>query len=143
MGHSSFLKSESSFTQRNSLTKPSQKSQKITNIRADQRGAALSHNVELKKTFLLFPEGLEKIFLAFYGAIIPYILGLIFLFTYIAEYDFSKFSTLYCNQPYPLTWCIGYEILAVIIILFIVKYAITTSVGNITNTQKRAFQRPV
>lgn len=80
--------------------------------------------VDLTQTPLFFPEGFEKIFLAIYFATLPYIAGLIFLFTYLAEGKPELFLSLNDKSSFMLTWVMGYEIIAAIILLWIVKMAL-------------------
>ena len=92
-------------------------------------GTSSKKFTEKKVTFndtpLFFPEGFEKIFLALYFISLPYIAGLLFLFFYIAEGDFELFLSLDENNSFLFTWAIGYEIIAVLILLYIAKSAIT------------------
>jgi hypothetical protein len=90
--------------------------------------------VHLNDTPLFFPEGFEKIFLAIYFISLPYILGLLFLFFYIAESKFEVFLAVNQDSPFLMTWAIGYEILATLIILWIIKSAISFTHKN---TQKK------
>ena len=95
------------------------KSQNIGNSFAQQK-------VELSKTpFLFFPEGLEKIFLAIYFVLLPYIAGLLFLFFYVSNGKIEVFSSLNKESSFILTWAVGYEILAVLALLYIAKSAIS------------------
>lgn len=82
-------------------------------------------NVDLAETPLFFPEGFEKIFLAIYFVTLPYIAGLLFLFFYVAEGDIETFLSLNQEQAFILTWAIGYEIIATLILLWIVKMAVS------------------
>ncbi|WP_295418232.1 hypothetical protein [Sulfurovum sp.] len=89
---------------------------------------------------LFFPEGFEKIFLVIYFISLPYIAGLLFLFFYVAEGKKELFLSLNEESSFILTWAIGYEILATLAILYIVKSAISFS-KNLHNRNKK-FQRP-
>jgi hypothetical protein len=82
-------------------------------------------DVDLAQTPLFFPEGFEKIFLLVYFVTLPYIAGLFFLFFYVAEGKIESFISLNDNSSFLLTWTIGYEIIAVLIILYIIKMFIT------------------
>jgi len=86
--------------------------------------------VQLKETPLFFPAGFEKIFLAIYFISLPYILGLLFLFFYISEGKFKVFIAVNEDSPFMMTWAIGYEILATLIILWIIKNAINFTQKN-------------
>ena len=93
--------------------------------------------VKLSDTPLFFPEGFEKIFLAIYFISLPYIAGLLFLFFYVAEGKPELFASLSNNSSFILTWCIGYEVLAAIILLSIIKSAISFSL-----VKRNKFERP-
>lgn len=71
----------------------------------------MGKEITLEDASSLLPEGKEKVFLILYFFLLPYISGLIFLFTYIAEVDFNLFISMLDDHSYFLTWCIGYEIL--------------------------------
>ncbi len=97
--------------------------------------------VDLAETPLFFPEGFEKIFLAIYFVTLPYIAGLLFLFFYVAEGHPELFLSLNDESSFMLTWAIGYEIIAAIILLWIVKMA----VGFANESRKpgvKEFRRP-
>ena len=88
---------------------------------------------------LLFPPSLEKVFLLFYFIVLPYIAGLMFLFFYIGEGDIDLFFSINEEPSFLFTWAIGYEILAGILILYIVKSALSFTTKNAKN---QPFRRP-
>lgn len=97
--------------------------------------------VDLAQTPLFFPEGFEKIFLAIYFVILPYIAGLLFLFFYVAEGKAELFLSLNEDSSFILTWAIGYEIIAAMVLLWIVKMAL----GFANESRKsgvKEFRRP-
>jgi len=96
-------------------------------------------NVDLAKTPLFFPAGFEKVFLTIYFISLPYITGLLFQFFYIANGKIELYLSLSENSSFLFAWAIGYEILATITILYIIKMAISFSKVNSRNQQ---FQRP-
>jgi len=98
--------------------------------------------VRYEDTPLFFPPGLEKLFLLIYFVSLPYIAGLLFLFVYVAKSKYETFLTLVQESSFLMTWAIGYEILAVLILLYIVKMAITFSIWNKSGAKKN-FKRPV
>jgi len=75
--------------------------------------------------YLLAPKGYEGIAYCFYFLSIPYLIGLTFLFFYIAEGVYNHFSLLDLTS-FLIIWAIGYEITGSIILLIIffsfVKY---------------------
>ena len=98
-------------------------------------------NVDLAETPLFFPEGYEKIFLVIYIVSLPYIMGLLLLFFVIAESNTVRFLRLNEDSSFLLTWAIGYEILAGLIILWIIKL----SIGFANESRKpgiKKFRRP-
>ena len=98
--------------------------------------------VDLAETPLFFPEGFEKIFLAIYFVTLPYIAGLLFLFFYVAEGSVDLFLSLSEEQSLFLTWAIGYEIIAALIILWIVKMAIGFANESRKPGVNKQFKRP-
>lgn len=98
--------------------------------------------VDLAQTPLFFPEGFEKIFLALYFVTLPYIAGLFFLFFYIAEGKLKMFVSLYKDSSFILTWAIGYEIIAALILLWVVKMALGFANESRKPGVKKQFRRP-
>lgn len=98
--------------------------------------------VTFENTPLFFPEGFEKLFLLIYFITLPYIAGLLFLFFYVANGKKSLFLSLNDNSSFILTWAIGYEVIAVLIILWIVKSAISFSMNSGRKNRKKTFRRP-
>jgi len=85
---------------------------------------------------------MEKLFLAIYFVLLPYIAGLIFLFTYVAEGKPELFLSLNDESSFILTWAIGYEIIATLVLLYIIKSAISFSMENSKRRRNNKFQRP-
>ncbi len=89
----------------------------------------MQQNVELGETPLLFfPPGKEMLFLGIYFITVPYIVGLLFLFFYISNMQVSIFQSIGMDTSVFFVWIIGYEILAVFIILYIIKSAIAFAI---------------
>ena len=97
--------------------------------------------VDLAETPLFFPEGYEKIFLTIYFVTLPYIAGLLFLFFYVSEGSPELFLSLSEESSFLLTWTIGYEIIAALILLWIVKMALGFANASRQAGQKQ-FRRP-
>ena len=97
--------------------------------------------VDLSKTPLFFPEGYETIFLLLYFISLPYIAGLMFQFFYISDSKVEVFLSLNEQSAFIFTWAIGYEIIATIILLFIMKMAIGFAKEN-ANRSTQDFRRP-
>lgn len=99
--------------------------------------------VTFDDTPLFFPAGLEKVFLLIYFIVLPYLAGLAFLFFYVGNGDTSLFSSLNTDASYMLTWIIGYELLAVLTLLWILKSAIVYTMNSSSSTgAKSDFRRP-
>ncbi|MDQ7046181.1 MAG: hypothetical protein Q9M39_00535 [Sulfurovum sp.] len=115
---------------------------RLRNTKTEAPGKFGQQNVDLAQTPLFFPEGFEKIFITVYFILLPYITGLFFLFFYIAEGDIKLFVSLNDQSSFLLTWTIGYEIIAAIIMLFIVKMAISFANQSRKSTSRKQFKRP-
>jgi len=68
--------------------------------------------------FLYAPEGWESVVYTFYFVAIPYTMGAIFLFFFVAGGSWEHFKLLDFNA-FPIVWAIGYEIVAVISLIWI------------------------
>jgi hypothetical protein len=97
--------------------------------------------VNLQNVPLFFVEGFEKLFLAIYFISLPYIAGLFFLFFHIAKGKTEIFLSLNDESSFILTWAIGYEIIATLILLYIAKSAVSFTMNN-HKRGKKHFQRP-
>jgi hypothetical protein len=71
----------------------------------------------------IVPEGYGGIFYLTVLLFVPWIIGTIFMFLYVAKGQMNTFGSL--DTSILLTWVIGYEILAVLILLLIFKKAIS------------------
>ena len=89
----------------------------------------MQQDVELGETPLLFfPPGKEMLFLGIYFITVPYIVGLLFLFFYISNMQVSIFQAIGMDTSIFLVWIIGYELIAVFVILYIIKNAVTFAI---------------
>ncbi|GEM_PF-856709 len=96
--------------------------------------------VDLQKTpFLFFPPGKEMLFLGIYFVTLPYIAGLLFLFFYVSEGKPAVFGSITVNSDanFFLVWAIGYEIIAAIIIVWIIKNSIMYSIRKSQTDRRR------
>ena len=98
--------------------------------------------VDFAETPLFFPEGYEKIFLAIYFVTLPYIAGLLFLFFYVAEGAPELFLSLNEESSFMLTWVIGYEIMAALTMLWILKMALGFANESRKPGIQKQFRRP-
>ena len=110
-------------------------SSKVNHMRSPKKFS--QKNVDLAESPLFFPEGYEKIFLAIYFITLPYISGLFFLFFYVAGGSPELFLSLHEKQAFILTWAIGYENIAALILLWIVKM----SLGFVNESRKPGIQK--
>lgn len=108
----------------------------------DEKVGFMNKNVDLVDS-ILFPEGYENIMLAVYFAIIPYIVGLLFIFFYIGKGDTTVFLSLNDDNSFLITWAIGYEVTAAIILLWIAKLGLTSFFQmSAHNKKNKKFQIP-
>jgi hypothetical protein len=73
--------------------------------------------------FGIIPEGYGGITYLAFLLFAPWIMGTLFMFFYVSGGDVGTFSSLESNAM--LTWVIGYEILAAIVLLIIFKKLMT------------------
>ena len=118
----------------NIAIKPHLELQKKTNRKNSQ--SFIHQKIDVESLSFL-PEGYEKIMLFVYILLLPYIAGLIFLFTYISKWDYKIYLSLNSANSYIFTWCIGYEILAVLGLLMIIKSAISYNIGKLNSQTKK------
>ncbi len=111
------------------------------NIYSNQNMKFSKQEVSLADTPLFFIERYEKTFILLYFISLPYILGLFFLFFYISKGKSELFLPLSQSISSIFIWLIGYEILAVLILLLILRSAILFT-RKINKKGKRKFQIP-
>ena len=118
------------------------KEKKSTFKQPKQADNYLKKEVELNKTpFLFFPPGKELLFLGIYFMTLPYITGLLFLFFYVSKGKASTFGAVSTESNFFLVWTVGYEILAVLAVLWIIKNAISYSIKN-SQAMSRSRRQP-
>ena len=91
---------------------------------------------------ILFPEGYENIMLAVYFITIPYIAGILFIFFYISKGDHTVFLSLNSEHSFLVAWMIGYEVVAVIILLWIFKLWFVSLFRTNNKTKSKKFRIP-
>jgi hypothetical protein len=96
--------------------------------------------VSLTNSPLLFPNGLENVFAGLYFIFLPYLTGIVFLFIFVSKGSIDIFQSLNSQSSFFFSWCIGYECLAGIILLWIIKSAVLFSVQN--KKTNKEFVRP-
>ena len=65
-----------------------------------------------------------------------------FFYFYVGEGKTELFLSMSEDSSFILTWAMGYEIIALLILLYIAKLAITFSIQNSKKGAKRDFRRP-
>jgi len=99
--------------------------------------------IELEQAPFFFPSGYENIFLSIYFLIVPYLMGLLFLFFYIAKANGELFLSISSKSSYLFTWAIGYEVLAAMFFIFIIKlFMDSIKVERLRNQINPQFRRP-
>ena len=68
------------------------------------------------RDFVFSPEGYEGIVLALYILILPYLMGLLFLFLFVAEASYEYFLQ-FNLASFFVIWAIGYEACAALILI--------------------------
>jgi len=76
-----------------------------------------SQDVDLS-TVMFAPEGWESIFYTVYFFTIPYVVGAVFLFLFIAGATFENFMLLEMSSFF-IVWAIGYEVIAALSLTYI------------------------
>ena len=74
--------------------------------------------------YINLSEGMATVILFISFLIIPYIIGIGFIFFIIAQANLDAFRGININE-YSVFWAIGYEVIASILLIFIVKSAIS------------------
>ena len=92
---------------------------------------------------ILFPDGYENFMLAIYFVTVPYITGLLFIFFYIGKGDTAVFLSLNDENSFLITWAIGYEVVAAILLLWIAKLGFASFFrASAYNSQSKKFRIP-
>ena len=82
-----------------------------------KQGGFASKEVCFSK-YLIAPSGYEGLAYTLYFILVPYIVGITFLFFYVARAAYTNFALLDLSS-FLIVWAIGYEITAAIILFFI------------------------
>jgi hypothetical protein len=78
-----------------------------------------SQKVDFKE-YLFIPQNWEFLAYIIYVVVIPYLVGLLFLFITIAGASFENFKLL-DTSAFLIVWAIGYEIVAIVSLVWIMK----------------------
>jgi len=101
----------------NQMVKNDRKAHTDTRQKDKKKKSFASKKVEVKD-FAPVPEGWEYFVYAFYVVALPYLFGVVFLFFVVAGASFENFMLLNMSA-FPIVWLIGYEILSVIMLCWI------------------------
>lgn len=93
-----------------------------------------SQEIDINK-YVLSPEGWESFALVLYIILIPYIVGVLFLFVFIAQVAFDKFLLLDVSSMF-IVWAIGYEVIA-ILLLFLIFLAFLSYLSKTRKNSKQ------
>lgn len=95
----------------------SAKAYQTTNLKArrDKEEDFLNQTIDYRD-IILVPEGYEGIVVALYILIIPYLVGLLFLYLFIARASYEYFLN-FTLTSVAVIWAIGYEVCAVLILV--------------------------
>ncbi len=96
--------------------------EKLQNRRAQKRGF-LSQNVILSN-YIYLPEGFKNLFLFILFISIPYLVGTLVILG-LLMLDAFKFNNNFSLDSFMLTWTIGYESIAIMLLILITKNAFT------------------
>jgi len=72
-------------------------------------------NSKAQLSDILFPKKYEKLSILFYIIVVPFLMGHIFLFTYVSKFNYSIYSAICSDNNGLLTWCMGYEGFAILV----------------------------
>ena len=98
------------------------------NNRRRQEASFAQKEIDVK-AFIIAPEGYEAFMFAIYFATIPYLVGLAFLYLFIAKASFTHFLNVKLSSFFVI-WAIGYEIIAVLA-LVLIAYAFAKSFKSV------------
>ena len=101
----------------------------------------IKQKIHLTDIPIFFPPGYEKIYLIAYIALFPYIVGIFFTFFYIANAKRELFLSLNEEASFLFSWAIGYEIIAICSLLYILMSSIVFAINKPKNTHKINFSK--
>jgi len=89
-----------------------------------------AQKVDFSDSPLFFPKKFEKLFLLIYFLVLPYLAGLLFLFLYISNANTETFLAINADSSIYLIWTMGYEIISIPILLYVIYKALTHSLES-------------
>jgi len=97
--------------------------EKLQQVEEEKAKGFFSKQIDLNH-YIDLPESIQNLMLFIFFIAIPYLFGLMFIFFVLAQASLQSYKSLELNS-FPLTWTIGYECLAFLLLLFIMKSAVT------------------
>jgi hypothetical protein len=97
--------------------------EKLKHEEKEAKKGFLGKKIELDH-YINLPEGIQNLMLFSFFIAIPYFFGLMFIFFVLAQASITSYNSLEMDS-FPLTWTIGYECLALLLLLIIMKSAFT------------------
>ena len=73
---------------------------------------------------VLFHPKYEKLTLLFYIIFTPFIIGHLFLFTYVSHFNFSVYTAVNAKNNMFLTCCMGYEIFTILFLILLAIFSL-------------------
>ncbi len=89
-----------------------------------KKGASFGAQKVDFKDYLFIPDEWEFVAYTLYFVGIPYIVGALFLFLFVANANWENFQLLNLNA-FPIVWLIGYEIVAICLLIWIMILYLT------------------
>ena len=86
--------------------------QKRNNKRRTNSNSFAQKEIDVK-SYVIAPEGYEAFMFALYFATIPYFMGLLFLYLFVAKASFIHFLNFKISSVF-IIWMIGYEVVAAV-----------------------------
>jgi len=118
---------------RNSQNSTMYYNQMVRDSRVPKRGTKKIEKVKAKSfgsqkidfsNIVFAPEGYESIFYTIYFFTIPYVVGLIFIFLFVAGATYENFMLLDMKSFF-IVWAIGYEVVAAMSLIYIAYLYVT------------------
>ena len=101
----------------NQMVERSERSKEHKEVHKKVPESFTSQNVDLSD-YLVAPEGYEGIVYTVYFISFPYIVGLVFLFFFVAGGSFDNFKLMEMElSSFLVVWMIGYEIIATLLLI--------------------------
>lgn len=113
-----FPKGSSSFLSHDYRSGGVKYSEKNSERRKAQEEDFLSQEFDYRN-FIFAPEGYEGLMMFLYILTLPYLMGLVFLFLFVARSSYEYFLEFNLTS-YFVIWAIGYEVIAVLLIGIII-----------------------